>query len=309
MEYKEFNYQKVKKKYLKFLTSQEVTSEPFRDKLGQLKKFYLPISKIINDEHEKKNKTQVVGLTGGQGTGKSTISNILKIILKEAYNLETVIFSIDDFYKTLKDRKIMSKKISDLFLTRGVPGTHDTKILFHCIKKLKISKFKKINIPKFDKSIDDRMKKKNWYKIKKKPDIVILEGWCVGAPPQNLKNLKNPINSLEKKFDKKSVWRKYVNQQLNNKYKTLYKLIDCLLYIKAKDFSLLRKWRLKQEKKLYLNTKRKKNLKIMSKDQVLNFMMTYQRITEQMFKETPKYASVVMTLNKHHQIRNIKYKK
>ena len=107
-----------------------------------------------------KKKTKVIGLTGGQGTGKSTISNILKIILKEAYKLETVIFSIDDFYKTLNERKIMSKKINSLFLTRGVPGTHDTKMLFQCIKNLKNNNFKKINIPKFDKSIDDRLVKK-----------------------------------------------------------------------------------------------------------------------------------------------------
>ena len=52
----------------------------------------------------------MIGLTGGQGTGKSTISNILKIILKEAYNLETVTFSIDDFYKTLDERKKCQKK-------------------------------------------------------------------------------------------------------------------------------------------------------------------------------------------------------
>ena len=56
MEDKYFNYQKVKKKYLKFLSSQEVMSEPFRDKLGQLNKFYLPISKMIKDEYLKKKK-------------------------------------------------------------------------------------------------------------------------------------------------------------------------------------------------------------------------------------------------------------
>ena len=80
MEDKHFNYQRVKKKYLKFLSSQEVMSEPFRDKLGQLNKFYLPISKMIKNEYIKGKKTKVIGLTGGQGTGKSTISNILKII-------------------------------------------------------------------------------------------------------------------------------------------------------------------------------------------------------------------------------------
>ena len=155
----DFNYKKIKEKYLGFIKAQEILSEPFRDKLIQLEKFYLPISKMIKDEYLKRKKTKIIGLTGGQGTGKSTISNILKIILKEAYNLETVIFSIDDFYKTLQERKDMSKKISKLFLTRGVPGTHDTKMLFQCIKNLKTKKFKKINIPKFDKSTDDRSQK------------------------------------------------------------------------------------------------------------------------------------------------------
>ena len=87
-------------------------------------------------------KTKVIGLTGGQGTGKSTISNILKIILKEAYKLETVIFSIDDFYKTLNERKKF-QKINKLFITRGVPGTHDTKMLFQCINNLKKITLKK----------------------------------------------------------------------------------------------------------------------------------------------------------------------
>ena len=148
MEDRHFNFHKVKKKYLKFLTSQEVMSEPFRDKLGQLNKFYLPISKMIAKEYLKTKKTKVIGLTGGQGTGKSTISNILKIILKEAYKLETVIFSIDDFYKTLSERKKISKKISPLFLTRGAPGTHDTKMLLNCINNLKNNNFKKMIIPK-----------------------------------------------------------------------------------------------------------------------------------------------------------------
>ena len=190
MEDKRLNYQKIKKNYLKFLNSQEVTSEPFRDKIEQLNKFYLPISKMIKEEFTKKKKTKVIGLTGGQGAGKSTISNILKIILKDAYNLKTVIFSIDDFYKTLQERKRMSKKINNLFLTRGVPGTHDTKMLLQCIKNLKNDKFKKISIPKFDKSIDDRLQKKKWLYVKKKPNIVIFEGWCVGVSAQKKKRFK-----------------------------------------------------------------------------------------------------------------------
>ena len=55
----------------------------------------------------------------------------------------------------------MSKRINELFITRGVPGTHDSKMLLKCLKNLKNKNFKKINIPKFDKSIDDRLPKKN----------------------------------------------------------------------------------------------------------------------------------------------------
>ena len=58
MENRRFNYHKLKKKYLKFLTSQEVISEPFRNKLGQLNKFYLPISKMIAKEYLKKKKNK-----------------------------------------------------------------------------------------------------------------------------------------------------------------------------------------------------------------------------------------------------------
>ena len=133
-------YKRVKKKYLNFIKSQEVLSEPFRDKISQLNKFYLPLSKKIYSSYNKSKRTRVIGLTGGQGSGKSTISKILMIILKEGFNLNTVIFSIDDFYKTIKEREIMSKKVSPLFLTRGVPGTHDTKMLLTCINNLKKKK-------------------------------------------------------------------------------------------------------------------------------------------------------------------------
>ena len=304
MEDKYSNYQKLKKKYIKFLNSQEVMSEPFRDKLGQLNRFYLPLSKMIKNEYIKGKKTKVIGLTGGQGTGKSTISNILKIILKEAYNLETVIFSIDDFYKTLHDRKILSKKISKLFLTRGVPGTHDTKMLFQCIKNLKKNKFKKINIPKFDKSIDDRLKKNKWLKVKKKPQIVIFEGWCVGVKAQKNKDLISPINELEKQKDTKKIWRQKVNSELKNDYKKIFNLIDKLIFLKVPSFNYVYKWRLLQEKKLRITGKGNKT---MTDKQIENFVMYYERITKHMLKTLPKKADTVISIDKKHRLKSIKF--
>ena len=97
--------------------------------------------------------------------------------------------------------------------------------------------------------------------------------------------------------------------QLKKKYKTLFRQLDGLLYLKAKNFNLLKKWRLKQERKLWIQTKNKKNLKIMSSEDLINFMQTYQRITQQMFRDVPKSSSIVMNLNSNHQIEKIKFKK
>ena len=299
-----FNYQKIKGKYLKFLSSQEVMSEPFRDKLGQLNKFYLPISRMIKDEYLKKEKTKIIGLSGGQGTGKSTISNILKIILKEAYGLETVIFSIDDFYKTFNERKIMSKKISPLFITRGVPGTHDTKILYNCIKNLKGNKFKKFKIPKFDKSIDDRAPKNKWLYVKKKPNIVIFEGWCVGIMAQKKKDLTNPVNKLEKQRDDKKIWRQKVNFELRRNYKKIFNLIDKLIFLKVPSFKYVFKWRLLQEKKLRITAKGNKT---MSDKQIRNFIMYYERLTKHMLKILPKSADAVIKIDDKHRLKSIKF--
>jgi len=304
MERNNPKYQKIKKKYLKFLSSQEVMSEPFRDKLGQLNKFFLPICKMIEEDYLKKRKTRVIGLTGGQGTGKSTISNILKIILKEAHGLETVIFSIDDFYKTFSERKMLSKKINTLFLTRGVPGTHDTEMLYKCIKNLKNKNFKKFMIPKFDKSSDNRSPKNKWLKIKKKPNIVIFEGWCVGVEAQKNKDLIIPINKLEKQRDKKKIWRKQVNLELKKKYKKIFYLIDKLIFLKVPSFKYVFKWRLLQEQKLRITSKGKKT---MTDKEIKIFIMYYERLTKHMLKTLPRTADTVIGIDEKHRLRSIKF--
>ena len=297
-----FNH--IKKKYLKYLRSQEVVSEPFRDKLGQLNNFFLPISNKIHRNYLNNKKTKIIGLTGGQGSGKSTISQILKIILKEGFNLNTVIFSIDDFYKTLQERKIMSKKINPLFLTRGVPGTHCTSLLLKCLKNLKNRNFKKFLIPKFDKSIDDRLSKRFWQNIKTKPDVVIFEGWCVGAFPQTNKDLLKPINILEKEKDKDRTWRNFVNNELKTRYKKIFKLIDLMIFLKIPSFEYVYKWRLLQEKKLKFTSKGKKT---MSNKQVKNFIMFYERVTKHMLKKFSKKAKFVINIDRSHRLKSIKF--
>ena len=294
----------LENKYLSFLISQEVKSEPFHDKLGQLKKFYLPICDKIYLDYKKKKQIKVIGLAGGQGAGKSTITQIIKLILETKYNLSVVYFSIDDFYKTLSERIKLSKKFHQLFKTRGVPGTHDTSLIKKTFLNLRKKSFKSMTIPRFDKSKDDRFPKKKWQKITKQPEIIIFEGWCVGAKAQEKKILKKPINILEKKNDANLKWRSKINYELNNEYKEIFSKIDKLIFLKVPNFECVYKWRLLQEKKLQLTSGSKKT---MSPLQVRGFIMYYERITMQMLKDLPNKAYAVLYLDKQHRFNKIKF--
>ena len=300
-------FNKVKKNCFKFFKSQETKVDKFKNKERMIKSFLIPLCFWISKKADKK-RPYFVGLAGGQGTGKTTISSLIKIILTKYFELKVFRISIDDFYKTRKERINLSKKVHPMLLTRGVPGTHDIDMMLNFFKKTKSKNFRRLKLPTFNKAIDDRFKKKRWYDLKDKPDVIIFEGWCVGAKSEKNNTLKKTINSMEKAKDQKQIWRKYVNHQLKSKYKNLYSQLNCLIYLKAKNFSLLQKWRLKQERKLWLSSKKKLNLKIMSKGDVLNFMQTYQRITQNMFRYMPKYASIILNLNSNHQIKSAVYR-
>ena len=114
----------------------------------------------IDNKYKKKGKTLFLGLSGGQGSGKTTVTGILKIILKKYFKRKIHTSSIDDFYKTLEERDKISNTIHPLFKTRGVPGTHDTNLIKKFFDFIKNKKFKKFKLPKFDKSIDDRLNEK-----------------------------------------------------------------------------------------------------------------------------------------------------
>ena len=300
-------FDKVKKDCLKFIKSQETKADKFKNKEKMIKSFLIPLCFWISKKTNKK-KPYFVGLAGGQGTGKTTISSLIKIILTKYFKLKVFRISIDDFYKTRKERISLSKRTHSMLLTRGVPGTHDINMMLNFFRKVKSKKFERLKLPKFNKAIDDRFSKKYWYDLKDKPDVIIFEGWCVGAKSEKSDTLKKTINSMERNKDHKQIWRKYVNKQLKSKYKNLYSQLNCLIYLKAKNFSLLQKWRFKQERKLLLKSKKNSKLKIMNKKDVLNFMQTYQRITQNMFKNMPKYASIILNLNSNHQIKTAVFK-
>jgi len=299
-------FDSVKKDYFKFLNKEKISGKSKAEKIKNLKKIYIPISFWIENKYKKKGGTLILGFSGGQGSGKTTVTGILKIILKKFFKRRIHVSSIDDFYKTLEDRNKISNKIHPLLKTRGVPGTHDINLVKNFFNIIRKKKFKKIKIPKFEKAMDNRLEKKYWFNIKQKPEIVILEGWCVGARPQSNSLIKRPINILEKYEDKDLKWRKYANEKLKKEYKKVFAMIDYFIFMKIPYFNMVFKWRLLQERKLKKMSHTKK--KIMSYNKIKRFIMFYQRVTLQMLKDMPKIASIVLSLNDKHQINKIRFK-
>ncbi len=304
MNFKSSNYSHIKKKYLKFLKKKEVAGKPLKDKILKLNTFYLPLSQWIYSTYKKDNKIKIIGLSGGQGAGKSTITAILKFILKKKYGLDLCVFSIDDFYKTKAERKKMSKNIHPLFLTRGVPGTHDVNLINKIFRSLKKKTFKQVLIPRFNKLTDDRFKKSKWIKVKKRPSVIIFEGWCVGARHQKDLDLKKPLNLIERKYDTNLEWRKKVNNHLKRNYKKLFNKMDKLVYLKAPSFNHIFQWRIHQEQKLKLTSKNKKT---MSKSQIKEFIMFYERITRHMMKDFSNISDLTIFLDKKHRSKKMNF--
>ena len=83
-------------------------------------------------------------------------------------------------------------------------------------------------------------------------------------------------------------------------------MIDYYIFMKNQNFNMVFKWRLLQENKLRKKLRSKK--KIMSYNEIKRFIMFYQRITLQMIKDLSKSASIVMLLNKNHEIKKVLFK-
>ena len=306
MSLQENCFLKVKNDYLNFLNNEAIYNKSKSSKIKNLKKIYIPISFWINNKCKKKGRTLILGLSGSQGSGKTMVTGILQIILKKFFKKNIYIISIDDFYKTLRDRNRMSQQKHSLFKTRGVPGTHDINLIKNFFISVKSKKFKKIKLPKFNKSIDDRSKKNYWHNINKRPEIIILEGWCVGAKPQIISSLRKPVNILERHEDKDLIWRKYANEKLKKEYKEVFAMIDYFVFMKVPNFKMVFKWRLLQESKLKKKFHYKK--KIMTYSAIKRFIMFYQRITLQMMKDLSKSASIVLLLKKNHEIKRVLFR-
>lgn len=262
--------------------------------------WYTPLAEQIKMHHMSAGKPIIVAINGCQGSGKSTLTDYLKDYLENIHGLKIANLSLDDFYFSQIERESLAEKIHPLFKTRGVPGTHDIKLAMQIIKQL-VADSGTIKLPRFDKSTDNPFSNDCWPEISTPVDIVIFEGWCVGAQHQITSMLQQPVNTLESEQDQSGVWRQYVNQQLKNVYEPLYSNIDFWIMLKAPSFENVYAWRLEQEQKLAKQSMENAQ-GIMSEQQIASFIQYYQRLTEHMLNTLPSKSDVVFELDSQRQI-------
>ena len=153
------------------------------------------IASTIVRRHAKGGAPLLVGLSGSQGSGKSTRAGKLAALLAEQ-SLATAVLSLDDFYLTRAEREGLARTVHPLFVTRGVPGTHDMALLGQVLDCLLTSARRDVvHIPRFDKPSDDRLPEVDWRCWQGQADVVLLEGWCVGARAQAAEELAAPCNA------------------------------------------------------------------------------------------------------------------
>lgn len=277
-------------------------SLPEAQLLPLLETLYLPMAHWVYRQHQQ--IPYVLGINGAQGSGKSTVSKILQLLLQSVFSRHVIILSIDDFYLTKQLRQRIASEIHPLLTTRGVPGTHDVDMAINIISRLKQGEIEGLLLPQFNKANDNPEPDSQWKSVTCQPDIIIFEGWCVGAKPQAQEALKVPLNSLESLEDENIIWREYVNQRLETDYQTLFSFIDGLLMMKIPDFKYVYEWRSLQEKKLR-NTSSESAKHIMSGSELKRFIMHYERITHFNLQEMPDRADVLLCLNSLHQIETV----
>jgi D-glycerate 3-kinase len=227
-----------------------------------------------------------IGISGGQGSGKSTFSNLLSLVFTELFDLKTLVMSLDDFYLTHDERQVLAKTVHPLLKTRGVPGTHDIPLMGKVMGG--ISHNKEVHMPAFDKSDDDRcaMTKVRCDDVK----IIIVEGWCWGAEPES--DTSVPLNQLEREQDADGLWRGYVNQQLAN-YQDLFRT-DTSIFLSIPSMSSVLEWRWQQESELGQGSKN------MTKEDIEYFVMHYERLTRHMLQSMPGKVDLTLYLDKDH---------
>lgn len=235
-----------------------------------------------------------VGVGGGQGAGKSTLGRLIAEA-GAVFGARIEILSIDDFYLTREERLRLAENVHPLLATRGPPGTHAVERLREAIAALRERGL--VEVPRFDKGTDTRS---GYATLDGGVDVVVLEGWCVGAPAAT-SPVDAPVNALERDHDTDGRWRSYVEAALRGPYAKLNDDLETLVFLKVPGLEAVRRWRLLQE------GERPRGRRLTAAE-VSRFVEHYERITRRMLAFLPSSADVVVDLGDDHRVSGLRFR-
>lgn len=238
-------------------------------------------------------RPQVIAISGAQGTGKSTLANMLAAGFC-AQGLSAAAVSLDDYYLSKAQRQQLAQTEHPLLVQRGVPGTHDIQ---RAIKDANaVLAGRPVALPQFDKALDQPATPLAAQQL----DILVVEGWCVGVQPQTAAELAAPLNTLEAVEDADGRWRRYVNAQLAGLYADYWRLLTPLVWLQAPDWDCVCRWRAQQEQQLW-----QKRGSGMTEAELSRFMLSFQRLTRAGWQQLPQRADCIITLDQQHNFVSI----
>lgn len=274
-----------------------------------------PLALSLYQASQGADRPLVIGIHGAQGTGKSTLTDFLRVLLAYRYRCPTASLSMDDIYHTRETREQLAAEVHPLLITRGVPGTHDIGLGNQVLDRLIAANAgSRTPLPLFNKAVDDREPEEKWPLFIGHPGIILVEGWCLCAQPEPDSALATPVNVLEETEDRDGRWRAYVNDQLKGPYADFFARVELLVMLKAPSMASVLEWRTLQEHRLaeaYRDAPKEgvngestaPEMRIMSDQEVQRFIMHYERTTRHALEEMPARADVLLTLDEDHTLR------
>jgi D-glycerate 3-kinase len=251
----------------------------------------------ITETRARLGRPVLIGISGVQGSGKSTLCARLEAALSHA-GLAAATLSLDDLYLTRAEREQIAMTLHPLFVTRGVPGTHDLGLADTVITQL-LTGHGPVAIPRFDKAVDDRAPKDAWPIVTAPLDVLLFEGWCIAATPEPESALAAPINALEADEDRDGGWRRAVNTALAGDYALLFSRLDLLILLRAPGFSAVQAWRQQQEDAL--RTERGAGAG-MDSAALGRFIAHFERLSRHMLASPPPPRAITVDLDAERRV-------
>jgi len=260
--------------------------------------WFIPLAERIRMRQMSAKGPFFVAINGAQGSGKSTLTDFLGWYFTSALGCRVATLSLDDVYLSQTERVQHALNIHPLLRTRGVPGTHNIRLLRSTLHNLAAGNH--VQLPRFNKAFDNPAPAQEWPSITDAVDIVIVEGWCWGARPQEASALLEPINTLEREQDKTGEWRCHVNEQLRTYYAPLYDLFHYWVMLRAPSFEIVTSWRREQERKLADLLPSAPGL--MTASQIGQFVQYFERLTRHCINTLPFHCDEVFQLDEQRHI-------